>query len=253
MPGEKFAIHYEGQLGDFVGRVYGYQKGQRTFNHLSHPNLFRGGGDRAHLVVPDGWEVVGGADTGTFSAAVLIMFSPEGEAFVIDEIPNYRYVSGVIELNESITIPQWCEAVYRAGKSSGMGVVSAWADKNSQFKRELGNQRDYAIILESNLTPLEARTEISREYFQHDKIWLAPWLSVLPFELENARWPEEASSAGKFARVKDRDHALDGMEHVLSKRPRGRGVDQSKDTRTWAEITFGPRRRSNQDTHLGGQ
>src|SRR3990167_603329 len=251
MTREKFAIHYEGQLGDFVGRVYGFQKGQRVFTPQSHPQLFRGGFDRDHLVVPDGWEVVGGADTGTFSSAVFIMFSPEGEAFVIDDIPNYRYVSGVIELNESMTIPQWCELVYKAGKSAGMGAVSAWADKNSQFKRELGNQRDYAILLESNLTPLEARTEISREYFQHDKIWFAQWLSVLPFELENARWPEEASSAGKFARVKDRDHTLDGMEHVLSKRPRGRGANQLKDTRTWAEITFGPRRHSNYDTHLG--
>lgn len=256
MTREKFAIHYEGQLGDFVGRVYGYQKGQRTFNHLSHPSLFRGGTDRANLIVPDGWEVVGGADTGTFTSAVLVMLSPEGEAFIIDEFPNYRYVSGVIELNEQTTIPEWCERVYRAGKAARMGSVSLWADKNSQFKRELHNQRDYALQLMSNLEPLEARTEITREYFQHDKVWLAPWLSVLPFELENARWPEEATAGGKFARVKDRDHTLDCLEHVLSKRPHGRGTDPTKDNRTWAEAYFNqtPRsQRARRDAHLGNQ
>ncbi len=254
MTREKFAIHYEGQLGDFVGRVYGYQKGQRTFNHITHPALFRGGGDRDHLVVPDGWEVVGGADTGTFTSAALVMFSPEGEAFIIDEFPNYRYVSGVIELNEQTTIPEWCERVYRGGKSARMGMVSLWADKNSQFKRELHNQRDYSLLLMSNLTPLEARTEITREYFQHDRVWLAPWLQVLPFELENARWPEEATAGGKFARVKDRDHTLDCVEHVLSKRPRGSGVNPVNDTRTWAEAYFNQRPRSERrlrDTHLG--
>ena len=255
MTREKFAIHYEGQLGDFVGRVYGYQKGQRTFTAQSHPSLFNGfGGDREHLRVPDGWEVVGGADTGTFSSGGFIMFSPEGEAFVVDEFPNYRYVSGVIELNEQTTIPMWCEALYKAGKSLGMGMVSLWADKNSQFKREVNNQTNYSLILESNLTPLEARTEISREYFQHDKIWFAPWLSVLPFELENARWPEEATSAGKFARVKDRDHTLDWMEHILSKRPRGKGVAAQKDERTWAETYYGQKPRSqraHRDPHLG--
>ena len=137
-----------------------------------------------------------------------------------------------------------------------MGAVSLWADRNSQFKRELSNQRDFALLLESNLTPLEARTEISREYFQHDKIWLASWLSVLPFELENARWPGEASAAGKFARVKDRDHSLDWMEHVLSKRPRGRGVVDKIDNRTWAEWYFNqtPRRQTTSvDAHLGAQ
>ena len=256
MTREKFTIHYEGQLGDFVGRVYGYQRGQRTFSAQSHPGLFRGGDDAAHLVVPDGWEVVGGADTGTFTSAVLIMFSPEGEAFVVGEFPNYRYVSGTIELDETMTIPNWCGAVYRAAKNMKMGNVCLWADKNSQFKREFNNQVNYSILLESNLTPLEARTEISREYFQHDKIWFAPWLSVLPFELENARWPEEATAAGKFSRVKDRDHTLDPMEHVLSKRPRGRGRDTTLDNRTWAESYFNqkPRnQRTRRDPHLGAQ
>ena len=251
MTREKFAIHYEGQLGDFVGRVYGYQRGQRTFSALTHPYLFRGGDDRAHLVVPDGWEVVGGADTGTFTSAVLIAFSPEGEAFIIDELPNYRYVSGVIELNDSMTIPVWCEAVYKSGKQAGMGAVSLWADKNSQFKREVNNQVNYSLLLESNLTPLEARTEISREYFQHDRVWLAPWLSVLPFELENARWPEEATSAGKYARVKDRDHTLDGMEHILSKRPRGRGVAPTSRPQTWAESVGLKKKSPHTDPHLG--
>ena len=105
-----------------------------------------------------------------------------------------------------------------------------WADPNSQFKAEF---RQYGVHLLSSRTPVETRTEISREYFQHGKIWLAPHLSILPFELENARWPEEASAAGKFSRVKDRDHTLDSMEHILSKRPRGHRDTPRKGDGSW--------------------
>lgn len=235
MTREKFQIHYEGKLGDYVGRVYNYQRGERTFTPLTHPELFRGGGERANLIIPDGWNIINGADTGTYSSAVSVAFSPSGDAFVIDEFPNYRYVAGVPELDESMTIPFWARGIVGRVGSLG-GKPFAWADKNSQFKREVQN---YGLHLESNIVPLEARTEISREYFKQNKIWLAPWLKVLPFELENASWPEEASASGKFARIKDRDHTLDGMEHVLSKRPRGKGTLTVKEQRTWAESYFG--------------
>ncbi len=255
MTREKFAIHYEGQLGDFVGRVYGYQRGQRTFTPESHPGLFRTGtGERDDFRLPDGWELVGGADTGTMFSGCFVAFSPQGDAFVVDEFPNYGYVSGVIELSTE-TFPEWCGRVadrYRA--ITGKPVVTLWADKNSQFKREAANQRGYHIHLESNTTPLEVRTEISREYFQHGRIWFAPWLSVLPFEIENAQWPEEASSSGKFARKKDRDHTLDGMEHVLSKRPHGRGVTPYKGSGSWLRDFLGKEpklKRAAGDPHMG--
>lgn len=216
MTREKYQIHYLGQLGDFVGRVFNYQRGQRQFSIASHPELFEPGsqGGREDLRIPDGWEVVGGADTGTFYTSVRVAFAPDGNAFIIDEFPNYRYVAGLPERDEGITIPEWAHHVL-----SRSNTTAFWADKNSQFKRELKN---YGLTLLPSPLPLETRTEITREYFQHGKIFLASWLSVLPFELENACWPEEASAAGKFARVKDRDHTLDCLEHVLSRRPRGR-------------------------------
>ena len=63
-----------------------------------------------------------------------------------------------------------------------------WADKNSQFKRELQN---YDVTLYGADVGLEQRTETTREYFQHDRISFAPWLTTLPYEIEQAQWPEE--------------------------------------------------------------
>lgn len=248
MTREKFAIHYEGKLGGFVGRVYDYTIGARQFTPSTHPALFRGGsGDpRERLRVPDGWEIVTGADTGTFSSAAVIAFSPEGEAFVLDEFPNYDYRAGVPELDETLTIPTWSRRVANRVAALG-GRAFAYADKNSQFKAEC---RNYGLHLESNLTPFEARTEISREYFQNGRIFLAPWLKILPWELENARWPEEASAAGKFARIKDRDHTLDTMEHVLSRRPRGKRPEPEKRFSTWAENWAGKPFRNKKETKI---
>ena len=130
------------------------------------------------------------------------------------------------------------------------GHLNFWADTNSQFKKEL---QAYGLALMGNKVPFETRTEIAREYFQHERIYLAPWLSILPFELENAQWPEEASAAGKFARIKDRDHTLDCLEHILSKRPRGKVIREEKVSRTWADTFMGGLRRREKtgNVHLG--
>lgn len=231
MTREKYEIHYNGQLGDFVGRVFNYSRGERTFDSLSHPQLFDGrGGGRGNLRIPDGWEIVGGADTGTHYAALLVAFSPLGEAFVLEEFPNYRYVAGSAERNEALSIPQWGREVVSRTTELG-GRANFWADPNAQFKGEF---RNYGIALLPARVPVEARTEVTREYFQHKRIWLAPWLEVLPFELENAAWPEEASSTGKFARVKDRDHTLDPLEHILGRRPFGRILESQTKKGSWA-------------------
>lgn len=219
MTREKFQIHYEGQLGDFVGHVYNYQRGQVTFGIGTHPELFEPGsqGRAEDLRIPEGWEIVSGVDTGTFYTAATVAFSPGGDAFVVAEFPNYRYVAGSPERDEDVTIPTWASRVANTVVALG-GRPNFYADKNSQFKREL---LAYGVNLLPSPLPLETRTEIAREYFQHGRVFLAPWLSILPFEIENAAWPEEATAAGKFARVKDRDHTLDCLEHVLSRRPRG--------------------------------
>ena len=251
MTREKFQIHYEGQLGDFVGRVYNYQRGQRCFTPGTHAELFTAGGvaGSSTLRIPEGWEVVSGADTGTYYTALTVTFSPDGDAYVLAEYPNYRYVGGLPERDEDVTIPRWATGVATSVDKLG-GRSLFWADQNSQFKKEL---QAYGLTLMGNKVPIETRTEIAREYFQHNKIWLAPWLDILPFELENAQWPEEATSAGKFARVKDRDHTLDCLEHILSKRPRGKVVSGEKTKQTWAERFAGTftRQHKGGNVHLG--
>lgn len=251
MTREKFAIHYEGKLGDFVGRVFAYQRGGMCFTPASHPDLFSGSGEgtRETLRIPQGWELVGGADTGSFYSALLVAFSPDGDAFVVEEFPNYRYVAGEPEREESLTIPQWATGIsHRVGALGGRSFF--WADRNSQFKSELAN---YGMALLPAAAPVEARTEVAREYFEKSRIWLAPWLEVLPFELENAAWPEEASASGKFARVKDRDHTLDCLEHILARRPVGRVIRPSKDRKRWVD-TFAAQigaKKATGNVHLG--
>ena len=236
MTRDKFQIHYMGQLGDFVGRVYEYQRGACQFSPDTHPDLWRGHdssklGSRDDLTIPAGWDVVGGADTGTYTSALLVAFSPDGDAFVLDEFPNYKYTSSEIELDETLTIPEWA-AILKARTAQLGGRFNYYADKNSQFKTEL---RKYEVNLLGTAVPVEARTNIAREYFVQNKIHLAPWLSILPFELENAQWPDEATAAGRFSRVKDRDHTLDCLEHILSLRPRGRGVRPPKREPRWID------------------
>lgn len=222
MTKEKYEIHYNGQLGDFVGRVFNFTRGSCLFTDASDPQLFRprdGGAGYDDLCVPDGWEIVGAVDTGTFYTALLVAFDPEGTAYVLDEFPNYRYVAGGAERDEQMTIPKWSSWLAQRTHALG-GHLHYWADQNSQFKGEL---RNYQIHLLPAKVPVETRTEIAREYFEHGRIKIAPWVTVLPFELENAAWPEEATAAGKFSRVKDRDHTLDCLEHILARRPLGRG------------------------------
>lgn len=249
MTKEKFEIHYNGRMGKFVGQVFPFQRGDRVFDQHTHPHLFKPGssGRREDLIIPAGWEIIGGADTGTFYSALAVAFDPAGDAYVIDEFPNYRYIAGTPERDESISIPRWAAGVRDRFYALG-GRSYLWADPNSQFKQELKN---YGVTLLPAKLPVEARTEITREYFEHKRIWIAPWVTVLPFELENACWPEEVSASGKFARVKDRDHTLDPLEHILGRRPYGR-VDQGQTLKgSWAAGAGLRARKKGGNIHLG--
>lgn len=248
MTKEKFEIHYNGRMGKFVGQVFPFQRGDRVFDSKSHPFLFAGDGTptRENLRIPQNWEIVGGADTGTFYSALLVAFDPDGTAFVIDEFPNYRYVAGTPERDETLSIPQWARGLVRRVEQLG-GRAVFWADPNSQFKAEL---RNYGVTLLPAKMPVEARTEIAREYFEHRRILFAPWIVTLPFEIENACWPEEATASGKFARVKDRDHVLDPLEHILAKRPLGRERTVAP-KRTWAESEGLRKLTKGGNVHLG--
>lgn len=251
MTKEKYEIHYNGNLGDFVGRVFNYSRGTRVFDRGTHPTLFgrSGSGLRDDLRVPDGWTIVGGADTGTYYSALLVAFDPDGIAYVLEEFPNYRYVGGEAERDESISIPKWASDVVARTSQLG-GRPNFWADPNSQFKGEL---RNYGITLLPAKVPVETRTEVTREYFEHGRIFLAPWITTLAFELENAAWPEEATASGKFSRVKDRDHSLDPLEHILARRPFGRRLTRDMKKGSWAAGQGLSKNGRPGNVHLGNQ
>ena len=169
------------------------------------------------LVIPDDWTVIAGADTGTYLSGVICAIPPEDEPpiYVLHEAPNYHYVSGTIELT-GLTVRRWMEDFgRRLQQLSGGQTQHAWVDRNTTFLHELAE----GLAFERNFIHLELRTEITREYFQQGRIFLAPWLTILPYELEHATWPDEATAGGRFTRRKRHDHTLDCLEHVASQRP----------------------------------
>lgn len=251
MTREKFAIAYLGRLGDFVGQCYNYQRGDATYHFTTqtHPSMWmdpQGPADLENLRVPNGWTVVGSADTGTFMAASIMAFAPNGDAFVLWENPNYRYVSNELDLDPTSSIPSWANACARMGQR--LGVRGWWADRNSQYKAELRNNHGMTLLPSS--VNLQTRTEIGREYFQGRRIYLAPWLKVLPYEIENAHWPEEETSAGRFERVKKQDHMLDTIEHILARRPLGGFAMEDKRYGSWAAANFRSKRKGG-NRHMG--
>ena len=216
---EKFSIAYLGKLGDYVGRVYRYQRGDRICTPQTHAAWWRRPDPvRESMRVPPEWTVELGVDTGTYCAALIVAISPDGHAVVVDELTNYRYVANTPELHDESSIGRWCDGVKRLAALWQTRPV-AWVDSNSQFKEEC---RHHGLHLLSNHRGREVRTEAARQYFQHGQIFLAPWLSILPYEVESAQWPDLTTAAGRYERLKTNDHVLDCLEHVLSRHPRAR-------------------------------
>lgn len=208
--------------------------------------------DDLRLPLPPSYAILLGADTGTFMSAVLVAVSSDPyEALVLEEFPNYRYVSGELELLD-LSVPEWARrAVERARRYlPDRARLAAWADPNTQFRAELAH---YGLMLQPNPIGLVTRVEVAREYVQAGRVWLAPWLQVLPYELEIACWPDEANSAGRYERVKRQDHTLDAFEHVLSRRPRSRRL-RAATAESFLDRMLrehGRPRLSVADTHLG--
>jgi hypothetical protein len=216
---EKFSIAYLGRLGDYVGRVYNYQRGTRLLSLEDNPGRWRypeKGPVKENFILPPEWHLEMGADTGTYCAAVVIGVSPDKSAYILDEVTNYRYVANTSELDDESSIVRWCDEVKKMAALWKIRPI-AWVDSNSQFKQECLH---HGVHLLANKRGREARTEGARQYFQHQQIQLAPWLSLVPYELEYAQWPDHTSAAGKYERLKVNDHALDCVEHVLSRHPR---------------------------------
>lgn len=169
------------------------------------------------LRIPKAWEIVAGADTGTYMGGVIGAISPSYDLFILEEFPNYHYTGdGTIELL-GLTVSEWMYTFAERLKYwTGRQKVWAWADENTTFKTEVG----HGFRFRPNKKKLELRTEITREYVRNGRLWLAPWLDVLPYELEEAKFPEhEAYGSGTFKRLKTKDHILDGVEHIASSRP----------------------------------
>jgi hypothetical protein len=223
---EKFSIAYLGKLGDYVGRVYNYQRGTRLIPFSDQPRLWRYAEQeptRDNFKLPHDWRIEIGADTGTYCAAVVIAVSPEGAAYILDEVTNYRYVANIPELDQESSIIRWSNDVKKMAALWKTRPI-AWVDSNSQFKQECLH---HGLHLLANKQGREVRTEGARQYFQHDQIYMAPWLSIIPYELEYAQWPDKTSSAGKYERIKINDHALDCVEHVLSRHPRAKSPEKA--------------------------
>jgi hypothetical protein len=206
--------------------------------------------------LPAQWKLFVSVDTGTYMSATFTAFPPDSiDGFVVEEFPNYRYIGGAIELLGGTvgSVPGWSRWVLDSYRKyvPHKTRLHAWCDENSQFKTEL---RNYGIIAQGNKRKLELRVEITREYFINRHAHLAPWLSVLPWEIEHAVWPDEASSAGRFEREKDNDHTLDTIEHTFSRRPRHSsqvtGKKQSFVER-WMAMHARPNLAPRVDPHLG--
>lgn len=203
--------------------------------------------------LPGGWSLLVGLDTGTYMSATFTVFPTDSwDAYVVYEQPNYRYVAGQVELLD-YSIPSWCRELlgeYRKWKP-GADKLTGWLDTNSQFKSEL---RRYGVHGLGNRRSLELRVEISREYMNNRRVHLAPWLKVLPWELEHAKWPDETTSAGRLEREKENDHTLDCLEHSLSRRPRHKSMVEKK-SETFLQRHLRLHRRRDlpraADSHLG--
>lgn len=204
-----------------------------------------------HLDLPPDYELLAGADSGTYCSGLIVALSPSPyECLVLEEFPNYRYVGGEIELL-GLSIGEWAWTFTQAWKRyAPHRRLKPWIDANTQFAAEYAHQ---GIYVQRNPKAAELRVEITREYFQHGKVWLAPWLDILPYELENAKWPDDVNSAGRYMRVKESDHTLDCLEHPLSRRPRSQRL-KATTAETFLERYLAQHRRPGSrptDPHLG--
>jgi len=170
-----------------------------------------------NLRIPKSWEILAGADTGTYLGGAICAIDPDYELYVLEEFPNYHYTGdGTIELT-GMTVSEWLLWFRsRMHRWTGQSRNFAWADANTPFKTEVIK----GFRFKMNRKPLELRTEITREYTRSGRLHLMPWLKVIPYEMEEAEWPEhESVGSGKMQRLKKKDHCLDGVEHVASRRP----------------------------------
>ena len=203
------------------------------------------------LQIPNDWEIVAGADTGTYMSGLAVAIPPidEPPLYILEEFPNYKYVGGQLELL-GMTVREWIKLFGdRLRHYSHSDTVFAWVDRNTTFVSEIGEGLGFA----RNFVHQELRTEITREYFAQNRIRMAPWLTVLPYELEYAEWPDANTTAKRFVRKLVKDHTLVCLEHICSQRPIATGVQPSESKRLLDKLLAEGRRQNADpsDVHLG--
>jgi hypothetical protein len=167
--------------------------------------------------IPRSFEIMGGGDTGTFLGGVIAAVSPDYHLYVLELIKNYHYtVDGTIEEDGGIGPSVWLETFRdRMRYWSGKQRNGIWVDANTTFKREVIRGLSFRM----NHVDLELRTEITREYVRNGRIHFMPGTELALYELEEAKFPEEETLGGRYKRIKRKDHCLDGIEHICSRRP----------------------------------
>lgn len=206
---------------------------------------------REHLRLPETTQFQLGAFVGRFSSAVILGLIPNYPVLVVEEIPNYHYVGdGEIELS-GLTTVEWGELVVRTWRSyaGNDAKCSAWVDPDTEFTSEM--QRCKLRLKPNHHHGPELRVEVTREYFHENKIFLAPWLTILPNEISRARWPPEESSAFKVRAV-GQDYTLSALEQVICRRPVAKAAVKRPSTH-WIEqrIQAAGGVSERRDPHLG--
>ena len=203
------------------------------------------------LRIPKSWEIWAGADTGTFMGGAIGAIDPNFELYVLEEFPNYRYTGdGTIEL-VNMTVGEWVKwFATRLKHWTKQSRNTAWVDANTTFKTEIAHGFSFRM----NRKDLELRTEITREYVRNNRIHFMPWLEIIPYEMEEAHFPEEESPSGKYKRVKTKDHCLDGVEHICSRRPHPDFDESQNRSATGIQGLIESNKRpeiTNVDSHMG--
>jgi hypothetical protein len=221
MTREQYGIHWLGQFGHWAGSVYGYRKGDRVFDHTTHPEMFTDDKGKVREATPDNlnlpkwYELIGGFDHGTYWSAMVCAVNENNELFVLYEYPNYHYVANTIERIENYGLNALSRDLETTYRHLGVSGIVHRGDPNSQWKRELGI---LGITARNGEPSIDRRVEILRQAFDDQRVFLAPWLTVLPKELEWARYPSDESISGNNKRVKTSDHTLDCLEHAIAAR-----------------------------------
>lgn len=189
---------------------------------------------------------------GRFYSAVVLAAIPEYPVLVVAEIPNYHYAGdGEIEL-AGMTPVEWAESVVRefrsfAGKDAR---CSAWVDPDTEYDPDVRRRSKLYVKPNMKRGP-ELRTSITREYFQDNRVFLMPWLKILPYELGRARWPDEVAKSYQVRAV-DHDYTLASLEQAISRRPKGTEVVAQKATSFLEQLRVSRNIQARKfDPHLG--